>query len=154
VVPEPKDPNFLSKVEASFQRQRFMHTIGARLVSVNPGKCEIELAYREDLTQQHGYFHAGIVSTIADNAAGFAAFSLMPKGSSVVTVELKLNLLAPAVGESIIGRGQVLKSGRTLTVCRSEVYTLSGEEENLCAAALLTMMAVGDQKEAVADDTR
>src|SRR5919206_725924 len=99
---EPADPQYRARVEASFGRQRVMGLIGARLVRVEPGLVEIELPYREELTQQHGYFHAGITSTIADSAGGYAGFTLFPADSSVLTVEYKMNLVAPAAGERLI----------------------------------------------------
>lgn len=137
---EPRTPDFKQKVEESFQRQRFMQHIGAELVEVKPGYCEIHLPYDANLTQQHGFFHAGIVSTIADNTAGYAGFSLMEADSSVLTVEFKLNLIAPGDGELLIGKSDVLKSGRTLTICRSEVYVRKNGKEKLCAAAQSTLI--------------
>ena len=139
---EPKDPAFAQRVRDSFHRQGFMHLIGARLVTVEPGFCEIQVDYRRELSQQHGYFHAGIIGTLADNAGGYAAYSLMPEDSSVLTVEYKLNLMAPGDGERLTARSKVLKAGRTLTICRSEVYAVRGEREQLCAVSLMTMMAM------------
>lgn len=136
----PKDINFEKRVRESFERQRFMHFIKARLIKVEPGSCEIEVPYDPNITQQHGYFHAGIVGTVADNAAGYAAFSLMDKNSSILTVEFKLNLLSPAEGESLKGRASVIKYGRTLTVCRSDVFIVKGGIEKLCAASQSTLM--------------
>ncbi|MBX2829041.1 MAG: PaaI family thioesterase [Flavobacteriaceae bacterium] len=136
----PKDPNFREKVKDSFRRQRFMELIGAELTSIEAGSCEIRLPYREDLTQQHGFFHAGVIGTIADNTAGYAGYSLMEVNASVLTVEFKLNLLAPGKGEALIAKAQVLKSGRTLTVCRCEVYAVNEGKEKLCAAAQVTLI--------------
>jgi uncharacterized protein (TIGR00369 family) len=141
------DPDYAAKARLGFECQRFMAHIGAQLTVVAPGFCEIRLPYKPELTQQHGYFHAGIISTLADNAAGFAAFSLMPPGTSVLSVEFKLNLLSPGDGELLVSRGRVIKAGRTLTVCRSDVFILLGAEEKLCATALLTMMAVAARPE-------
>jgi uncharacterized protein (TIGR00369 family) len=143
----PTDPHYREKVEASFARQQFMHTIGARLLAITPGQCDIALPYTAALSQQHGYFHAGIVATLADNAAGYAAFTLMPAETSVLTVEFKLNLLSPANGDQMISRGRVIKTGRTLTICRSNVYTGTHDNEKLCATALLTMMTVRGREE-------
>ncbi|HEV7514712.1 MAG TPA: PaaI family thioesterase, partial [Thermoanaerobaculia bacterium] len=118
---KPQDPDFEAKARATFARQPFMATIGAELVRVAPGEVEIALPFRADLTQQHGYLHAGVVTAIVDSACGCAAFTLMPAGSGVVSVEYKVNLLAPSVGERMVARGRVLRPGRTLTVCSGEV---------------------------------
>ena len=111
-----------------------MQLIGARLVSLAPGACTIELPYRDDLTQQHGYIHAGIVSMIVDSAGGYAAFTLFPADASVLTVEYKLNLLAPATGERLVAEASVVKSGRTLAITRGEVYAERAGTRNLCAS--------------------
>jgi uncharacterized protein (TIGR00369 family) len=136
----PQDPNFEARIRDSFARQKFMHYLGAKLVELHPGYCEIHLPYREELSQQHAYFHAGVIGTIADNTGGYAAFTLLPAGSTILTVEYKLNLLAPGYGELLIGRGQVIKSGRTLAVCRSEINVLKGGRESLCAIATITLL--------------
>jgi uncharacterized protein (TIGR00369 family) len=128
------------RVRASFARQGLMGHIGARLVSVSPGECAIACAPRAELSQQHGYVHAGVVAAIADSAAGYAALSVAPVDSEVLTVEFKLNLLAPAVGELLIARGRVVRAGRTLTICESTVGALSDGEETPCAIALVSMM--------------
>jgi uncharacterized protein (TIGR00369 family) len=117
-----------------------MDFIKAKLVEIRPGYCEIHLPYREELSQQHGFFHAGVIGTIADNAGGYAAYSLMPADSTVLTVEYKLNLLSPGNGDLLIGRGQVVKSGRTLTICRSDIVVVKDGRENLCAIATVTLM--------------
>ena len=119
--PPPLDPDFAARIRDSFARQQAMALIGARLATVGPGAVEIELPFRDDLTQQKGFVHGGIIGMIADSAAGYAAFSLMPAGCSLVTVEYKMNILAPATG-SLVARGEVVKAGRTLTVARAEVY--------------------------------
>jgi uncharacterized protein (TIGR00369 family) len=116
VAPRAGDPAFEARVRASFARQGVMTTIGARLTRVAAGAVEIELPFRSDLTQQHGFVHAGVITTIADSACGYAAFSLMPAEASVLTVEYKVNLLAPARGDRFVARGRVVKPGRTLTV--------------------------------------
>ena len=117
-----------------------MQLINAKLIDIQPGYCEIELPYNEHLTQQNGFFHAGIISTIADNAAGYAAYSLMAEGSSILTVEFKLNLLSPGDGDMLISRSKVLKNGRTLTICRSEVFIVKNKTERLCAASQSTLI--------------
>jgi uncharacterized protein (TIGR00369 family) len=133
-------PDAERRVRASFARQGLMRHIGARLVSVDPGECAIACAPRAELSQQHGYVHAGVVAAIADSAAGYAAMSIAPEDSEVLTVEFKLNLLAPAAGELLIARGRVVRAGRTLTVCESTVGALGDGEETQCAIALVTLM--------------
>ena len=142
---EPQDPGFETRVRASFARQRVMQTIGARLIRVIPGETVIELPFRDDLTQQHGFVHAGIVTTIADSACGYAAFTLMPAESAVLTVEYKVNLLAPARGERMIARARVTRPGRTLTVCLADVVALADGRETPIATMLATLMAVHDR---------
>ena len=117
----PADPDFASRIRASFGRQKAMALIGASLTSVEPGIVEIALPYRDDITQQKGFVHGGIIGMIADTACGYAAFSLMPADCSLVTVEYKINILAPAVAD-LVARGEVVKAGRTLTIARAEVY--------------------------------
>jgi uncharacterized protein (TIGR00369 family) len=122
---QPQDPDFAARIRASFARQKAMDLIGARLIVVEPGHTEVALAYRDDLTQQKGFVHGGIVGMIADSACGYAAFSLMPATSSLVTVEYKINILAPAKSD-LVARGEVIRPGRTLTVTRGEVYDARG----------------------------
>lgn len=139
---DPRDPAFESRVRASFARQRLMATIGARLVRVEPGEVELELPFRDDLTQQHGFLHAGIVTTIVDSACGYAALSVMDTESAVLSVEYKVNLLAPAIGDRMRAVGRVVKSGRTLVVCTGEVIAVAGEAESIVTMMQATMMAV------------
>jgi uncharacterized protein (TIGR00369 family) len=129
-----------ARVRASFARQGLMGHLGARLVAVGEGTCAIACAPRPELSQQHGFVHAGVVAAIADSAAGYAALAMTPEGSEVLTVEFKLNLLAPATGDLLIARGRVLRAGRTLTVCQSEVAALRDGDETQCAVALATMI--------------
>jgi uncharacterized protein (TIGR00369 family) len=138
----PRDPDFEARVRASFDRQKVMRLIGARMTRVEPGLAEIELPFRDDLTQQHGFFHAGITSTIADSAGGYAAYSLFPPDSSVLTVEFKMNLLAPADGERLVATARVVRSGRTLTVCDLEAHVFRGGVATLCAKGLSTLMCL------------
>lgn len=135
--------SFAEQIKASFAKQTIMGLIGAELSHVEPGIVEITLPYRADLAQQHGYLHAGIVTTIADSACGYAAYSMMPRNSEVVSVEFKVNLLRPAKGEVFVARAEVIKSGRTLTVVRADVFGLdqSGGRE-LVATMLGTMMCL------------
>ena len=139
---EPQDADFGTRVRESFARQRLMETIGARISRVAAGEVEIALPFREDLTQQHGYLHAGIVTSIVDTACGYAALTLMPEGAEVLSVEYKINLLSPAVGESLIARARVLRPGRNLTVCAGDVFALNREQEKLVATMLATMMTM------------
>src|SRR5690349_4068500 len=121
----PQDPQFAARIRASFGRQKAMSLIGASLLAVEPGYVEVALPFRDDLTQQKGYVHGGILGMIADSACGYAAFSLMPADCSLVTVEYKINILTPAKA-SLVAKGQVVKPGRTLTVARAEVYSQDG----------------------------
>jgi uncharacterized protein (TIGR00369 family) len=127
-------------VRASFARQGFMAHLGAELGEVGAGTCTISCRPRPELTQQHGFMHAGVVAAIADSAAGYAALSLMPAGSEVLTVEFKLNLLSPAEGDLLVARGRVLRPGRTLTVCEAAVAALRHGAEIPCAVMLATMI--------------
>ena len=142
----PADPAFAERVRASFGRQKAMALIGARLTAIEPGATEIALAYREDLTQQKGFVHGGIIGMIADTACGYAAFSLMPAGSSLVTVEYKINILAPARG-SLVARGQVVKAGRSLTVTRAEVHAEDGKHIATMQQTLMMLPGTPDTPE-------
>jgi uncharacterized protein (TIGR00369 family) len=139
---KPRDPDWEVKVRDSFARQSLMQTIGAKIAALAPGTCEIELPYRRDLCQQHGFLHAGITTTIADSAAGYAAFSLMPPGASVLTVEFKVNFMAPAKGERFLARGSVVRSGRALIVVEAEVVAQDKGAETPIAEMLATMMCL------------
>ena len=139
----PADPHFASRVQESFGRQNAMALIGAALKSVAPGEVEVALPYRDDLTQQKGFIHGGILGMIADTACGYAAFSLMPAGCSLVTVEYKMNILAPGRG-SLVARGEVVKAGRTLTVARAEVYAEDGTH---VASMQQTLMMLPDRSD-------
>ena len=136
----PEDPNFESRVTSSFQRQKLMETIGASLRRVAPGEVEIELPFSNELTQQHGYMHAGIVTAIADSACGYASLTLSPAGAEVLTVEYKVNFLAPAHGPRLLARGHVIRPGRTISVCEGEVIAMSGGIEVRVAKMLATMI--------------
>ncbi len=138
----PPDPDYEQRVRASFDRQAAMRLIGARLDAVGPGCCRVELPFRDDLTQQHGYIHAGIVSAIADSAGGYAGFTLFPADSNVLTVEYKLNLVAPAIGERLIAEAEVVKPGRTLAITRGEVYAERAGKRTLCAIMQQTLMVM------------
>ena len=136
----PQTSDYEDRVRSSFSQQSLMNLIGAELLKVVPGQVEIQIPFRNDLTQQHGFLHGGIVTTILDSACGYAAFSLMPADASVLTIEFKVNFMSPAKGKSFLASGKVLKPGRTITVCSGEVYSLSEEEPKLVAAMTATMM--------------
>ena len=129
------------RVKDSFARQIVMATIGATITRVKQGEVTIELPFRSDLTQQHGFLHAGIVTMIVDTACGYAALTLMPASAAVLSVEFKVNFLSPADGEKLIARGRVIKPGRTLTVCSGEVHAKKDGKEKLVATMLATMIA-------------
>ena len=139
---EAQDPDFERRVRESFARQRVMETMGATLLRVTPGEVEIALPFRAELTQQHGFLHAGVVTTIVDRACGYAALSLMPPGAGVLTIEFKLNLMAPAAGERMIARGRVTKPGRTINVCAGDVFAEQDGREKLVATMLATVMTI------------
>ena len=142
----PQDDDYERRVRESFLKQKLMRTIGANLTSVLAGEVEIALPYRDDLTQQHGFIHAGVVATLADTACGYAAYSLMAPDAAVLTVEYKINLLSPALGDSLLARGKVTKAGRTLTVCSGDVFALKDGERKLVATMLTTMMSIRDRE--------
>jgi len=137
-----RDPDFEARVKKSFAAQGIMDHIGARLRRVEPGFCEIELPYSDAVSQQHGFFHGGVIGTIADSAGGYAAFSLMDAKDGILTVEYKLNLMAPADGEMLIARGEVIRPGMTLTVCRAEVGIIKDGRETPCATMQQTLMRI------------
>ena len=137
---EPRDPHFQERVRASFARQRVMQTLGIDIARLAPG--EIELAFDERLTQQHGYLHAGALTAALDSACGYAALTLMPEEAAVLTVEFKVNLLAPAAGERFLARGRVVRTGRTLTVCRGDAIAFAGDEERHVVTMIATMMTL------------
>ena len=142
---QPKDPDFRRRVEASFARQHVMRTLGIVIARLEPGEIELSMPYAEAYTQQHGFMHAGIISTALDSACGYAAFSLMPADAAVLTVEFKTNLLAPADGERFLFRGRVVKPGRTLTVCEAQALAYHPGAEKLIATMTGTLMAVFDR---------
>lgn len=149
-MPTPSDPDFAARVRSSFERQGFMRSLGAELTRVEPGACEIRVPFREDLGQQHGFFHAGVLGAIADSAGGYAGYTLMGAGDSVLSVEYKMNLLAPGRGEAAVARGRVVKSGRTLTVCQVEVFVERDGAETLCALMQQTLMRMADRPDTAA----
>ena len=139
---KPRNPTFAEEIAQSFKQQTIMALIGAELTRVEPGIIEITLPYRADLAQQHGYLHAGIVTTIADSACGYAAYSLMPPNSEVLSVEFKVNLLRTAKGETFLAVAEVIKSGKTLTVVRADVFGIDRDRRDLIATMLGTMICL------------
>ena len=139
----PPNPNFADEVASSFAKQAAMNLIGAQLSLVEPGLVEITLPYRADLTQQNGYLHAGILTTIADSACGYAAYTLMPAGAGVLSVEFKMNLLRPGEGQEFVARAEVIKAGKTLTVVRADVFASDDNTGRTLVAAMQgTMMCL------------
>ena len=139
-----QDENFATRVKSSFGRQGFMEFLGATLREVGPGRVVIEVPFDRKLSQQHGFFHGGLIGTLADNAAGYAAFSLMGASDSVLTVEYKLNIMSPARGDLLIARGRVLRPGRRVTVCQSDIFVRQKNNEKQCATMLGTFMTLTD----------
>ena len=139
---KPADPGFEARVRDSFNRQPAMHLIGATLTVVKPGLCEVEMSRKPDVTQQHGFVHGGIVGMIADSAAGYAAYSLFPADATVLTVEYKMNLMAPADGDRMLARAQVTRHGRTLTIVGFDVFAEKSGKILHCATGLATMMCM------------
>ena len=145
--PGPASPEIQARIQASFDRQGLMAHLGARIAHIAPGCVHIVLPNRPEVTQQNGYVHAGATSAIADSAGGYAAFTLFPENTSVLTVEYKINLVAPAEGEYIEAVGAVLKSGRTLTVCQLEVFGVRDGERTLVAVGQQTLIRVNARPE-------
>ena len=139
---EPADANFEKRTRDSFAKQGIMGHLGATLEVVQPGHVEISLPFRPELSQQHGFFHAGVISTIADSAGGYAGFTLFPEDAGVLTVEFKINLLAAADGERAIAVGEVIRSGRTLTVCRLDAFVEKKGKRTHCATGMQTLMSL------------
>jgi uncharacterized protein (TIGR00369 family) len=137
---DPPDPEFESRTRSSFALQQLMTTMGARMTKVVPGEVSIELPFNSAWTQQNDFIHAGIITSIVDSACGYAAYTLMPANSGILTVEYKVNFLNPAKGERFIAVGRVIKPGRTLTVCSGEVVAIDKDEQKLIATMQATMM--------------
>jgi len=143
---QPGSPDYQQRVRESFHRQQVMNTIGAAILSIQPGELEIEFPYRPQLTQQHGFIHAGIVSTVIDSACGYAALTLMPAGAGVLTIEFKVNLLAPAKGQTFRAIGKVKKPGRNITVTEGELLAQEDGNMKLVATMVGTMMTLHDRE--------
>ena len=145
--PCPKDPDWRDKVRASFANQPFMAHLGASLRHLEPGAVDIELTMKPELTQQHGFLHAGATSSIADSAAGYAALSLFPANTGVVTSEYKINLLAPARAETFLAKGRIVKPGRTLSIAKADVYATGGGDPVHVATGLFTLVPMPQLKD-------
>jgi uncharacterized protein (TIGR00369 family) len=139
---KPIDPKWEAKIRESFARQQFMRYLNARMIHAEPGAIQLEVEFRPELTQQHGFFHAGVNNSISDSAGGYAAFSLFPADSLVLTVEFKINLLAPAQGNRLRAHGHVIKLGRTLTICDLKAFAIDGNHEVLCATGQQTLICL------------
>ena len=138
----PMNPDYEARIRSSFEKQGVMKTIGAVLTKIAPGEVVIEFSYDTSLTQQHGYVHAGVVTTVVDSACGYAAYTLMASDSEVLTIEYKVNFMYPARGERFKGIGRVLRSGRTVTVCSGDVVAVENGKEKVVATMLATMISV------------
>ncbi len=139
---EPLNPNYAERARASFARQKIMGAFGAEIVEVAPGRVILAMPYSEALTQQHGFLHAGAVTTVLDSACGYAGFTLMDADAAVLTIEFKANFLAPAKGERFLFRAEVLKPGRTISVVEGKAYAVDAGAEKLIASMSCTLMAV------------
>jgi uncharacterized protein (TIGR00369 family) len=139
---EPKNPEFRAIATDTFERQRAMHTLGISIARMEPGEVDLAMVYSPELTQQNGFVHAGVITAALDSACGIAAFTLMPAGTDILTVEFKTNLLAPARGERFAFRAAVVKPGRTLTICEARAYAVHDGVETLIATMSATMMAL------------
>ncbi len=142
---DPADPRFAERVAGSFARQGAMSHLGATLSGVHPGAVDVVFDHASSLTQQHGFIHAGMLASALDSACGYAAFTLMPADSAVLTIEFKINLLAPARGERFRAEGRVIKPGRTITVCEGRAFAVSGNDEKLIATMSCTLMCVKER---------
>ena len=150
---EPKNPDYRAIAIYTFEQQRAMKTLGISIARLEPGEVDLAMDYSADLTQQHGFIHAGIITAGLDNACGIAAFTLMPASTGILTVEFKTNLLAPARGERFAFRATVVKPGRTLTVCEARAYATHGGVETLIATMTGTLMALAAREDTGKDGT-
>jgi uncharacterized protein (TIGR00369 family) len=139
---EPRDPDFAAVVAASFARQGLMRSLGFTLVRIEPGLCELSAPFSPEVSQQHGYFHGALISAALDSAGGYAALSLMPPGSEVLSAEFKVNFVAPARGDELNATGRVIKPGRTLTITEVRAFCRDGHRHELCAIMLQTLMRI------------
>ncbi len=138
----PKSENYIEIVQQAFEKQGFMKYLGVEIVEIQPGYCELHIPFKPELDQHHGYFHGGVIGTLADVSGGFAGYSLLPEGQAMLTVEYKVNIMAPGAGDYLKGVGRVVKHGRTLTVTNIDVFAVTADRETHCACAIQTLMAV------------
>lgn len=150
----PQDPNWEQNVRASFARQGFMRLIGAEILDCAPGRCALRVDWKAELTQQRGFLHGGVTAALADTAAGFAAYSLMPPNSAPLTVEFKINLMAPGIGDRFIASAQVVRSGRTLSVVECEVTAERGGQSTTVARMLATLICMENTSDAPGEPVR
>ncbi len=146
---EPQNPDYDAAVRDSLSRQPFIDTVGAAVHELKPGYCELTMQRRHDFTQQHGFFHGGIVASLLDSAAGYAAYSLYPKDSTVLTVEYKVNFLKPAMGDRLFASARVIKPGKTLYICQADAYVETGDERSHCLTGVFTMMCLMGKPDAI-----
>ncbi|SCA55249.1 conserved hypothetical protein [Candidatus Terasakiella magnetica] len=139
---KPRCENYIELVQKAFDEQGFMKHLGTEIVDIRPGYCELHIPFKKELDQHHGYFHGGVIGSLADVSGGFAGFTLVEEGQAMLTVEYKLNIIAPGAGDYLKGIGRVVKSGRTLTVTHIDVYGVKDGVETQCATAIQTLMAV------------
>lgn len=139
---QPKCADYAARVSMSFSNQPMMSTIGARLSRIEPGLVDVEIPFQHSLTQHNGFLHGGALSTLADTACGYAAYSLMPENADVLTIELKLNFLAPAIGERVLAEGRVIRAGRNIIVSAADVFSITAEHRKHVATMLATLMCV------------
>lgn len=138
----PRTDNYVELVQKAFAEQGFMQHLGVEMAELKPGYCELHLPFKPELDQHHGYFHGGVIGSLADVSGGFAGFTLLSEGQAMLTVEYKLNIIAPGAGDYLKGVGQVVKAGRTLTVTEIDVFGVKNGVETQCATAIQTLMAV------------
>ena len=141
------DPDFRARIEKSFARQGFMGHLGIEIAALSPGRCELRVARQPGLLQQHGFFHYVVMATLADRDVGYVGYSLMGPDASVLTVEFKMNIVAPGDGEALIARGEAVRSGRTLTITKADVFAIKDGAEKLCATMLQTLMRMAGKPE-------
>ena len=137
-----RNKDYVTRVRESFARQGFMNYLGAKITNIRPGTVEIEVSNSNNLTQQHGFFHGGVIGTIADNAGGYSSFTLMAAADSILTIEYKLNIMSPADGDKLIARGKVLRPGHIITTSQSDIFVVRNGKEKLCATMLGTFMTM------------
>lgn len=140
------DPDYAARVRRAFEGQPYMHFIGAEMTGLSPGSCEIRLPYRPELSQHDGFFHGGVIGAIADNACGFASYTVAAAEQSILTVEYKMNIVSPGIGEALAARGRIVKPGRRLVIAQADVYAIRDGREKLVATSLSTLMLLDPEE--------